>query len=355
MNKTDILEIDTSIKKRFQEDEDKLLEYKTRLEDLNAIRLKKDLPTRLLGSLDSNISTLETKIADIETKETLNYYIADTAVLVEEYLAILKTPIKVSFTGKANTFSKEKAEIENRFFKVASKYMDVDISPSTKKKKQICSFCGGKTFEITDDNIYVCVDCSAEQSTITYSTSYKDASRVNLATKFTYARNIHFRDCVNQYQGKQNSTIEDDVYTKLEELFESFRLLEKGPDKYKNITKEHIMLFLKDLGYTKHYENVNLIHYTITGVKLDDISHLEDQLMDDFDTLVNLYDTMYKNISRKNFINSQYVLYHLLMRHKHPCKKEDFTILKTIDRELFHDEICKTLFETLGWNFSSAF
>lgn len=355
MNKADILEIDTAIKSRFQEDEAKLLEYKARLADLHRIRLKKDLPSRLSSSLNLNISTLETKIADVENKETLNYYMAETATLIEEYLSILKTPIKASFTGKTNTFNKEKAIIENKFFKVASKYIDVEISPSINKKKKLCSFCGGKSFELTDDNIYICADCSAEQSTITYSTSYKDASRVNLATKFTYARNIHFRDCVNQYQGKQNSTIEDDVYIKLEKMFESFRLLEKGPDKYKNITKEHIMLFLKDLGYTKHYENVNLIHYTITGVKLDDISHLEDQLMDDFDTLVNLYDTLYKNISRKNFINSQYVLYHLLMRHKHPCKKEDFTILKTTDRELFHDEICKTLFETLDWNFSSAF
>ena len=58
------------------------------------------------------------------------------------------------------------------------------------------------------------------------------------------------------------------------------------------------------------------------------------------------------NINRKNFINTQYVLYQLLLRHKHSCKKEDFIILKTIDRKYFHDEICKSLFEHLGWNFS---
>ena len=31
--------------------------------------------------------------------------------------------------------------------------------------------------------------------------------------------------------------------------------------------------------------------------------------------------------------------------------KYDFNILKTSDRQTFHDEICKELFKYLGWNF----
>ena len=104
------------------------------------------------------------------------------------------------------------------------------------------------------------------------------------------------------------------------------------------------------MEYTKHYENINLIHYNLTGVKPDNISYLEDKLLDDFDALTELYDKRFKNIDRKNFINTQYVLYQLLMRHKHSCIKEDFTILKTIDRKAFHDDICKILFEEKGWN-----
>ena len=114
-------------------------------------------------------------------------------------------------------------------------------------------------------------------------------------------------------------------------------------------------MFLKELEYNKHYENINLIHYNLTGVKPDDISYLENKLLDDFDSLTELYDKRFKNIDRKNFINTQYVLYQLLSRHKHPCIKEDFTILKTIDRKSFHDDICKVLFEERGWNHSPFF
>ena len=116
------------------------------------------------------------------------------------------------------------------------------------------------------------------------------------------------------------------------------------------------MVFLKDLGYSKHYENINLIYYNITGNKPDDISHLEEKLMHDFDCITKLYDELFvKKISRNNFINTQYVLYQLLKRHKHPCKKEDFSVLKTIDRIAFHDDIVKILFQRLGWNHDSYF
>jgi hypothetical protein len=87
----------------------------------------------------------------------------------------------------------------------------------------------------------------------------------------------------------------------------------------------------------------------ITGVKPVDISHLEEQLLDDFNILTELYSTI-KHIKRKSFINSQHVLYQLLRRHKFPCDKDDFIVLKTTDRKHFHDEITKELFETLGWN-----
>lgn len=123
--------------------------------------------------------------------------------------------------------------------------------------------------------------------------------------------------------------------------------------RFSKITKNHIQLFLKDLDYTKHYENVNLIHYNLTGIKPDDISHIEDALLEDFDRLTEMYDEIYKNkTSRKNFINTQHVLYQLLRKHKHPCKKSDFAVLKTFDRQSFHDEISSHLFACLGWSYT---
>jgi hypothetical protein len=189
-----------------------------------------------------------------------------------------------------------------------------------------------------------------------HNSSYTDIDRVNISSKYTYDRKVHFRDCINQYQGKQNSTIQQKIYDELEVQFRQHYLLHDEEStkelKFRDITKNHILIFLKELGYSKHYENVHLIHYNFTNIKPDDISYLEEQLLDDFDVLTDLYDKRFKYINRKNFINTQYVLFQLLCRHRHSCKKEEFIILKTIDRKFFHDEICKELFEELGWNHS---
>jgi len=45
-------------------------------------------------------------------------------------------------------------------------------------------------------------------------------------------------------------------------------LLQDGNDRHekcRNITKEHIYLFLKETGCSKHYEDIVLIHYMLTG------------------------------------------------------------------------------------------
>ena len=265
--------------------------------------------------------------------------------------------------GRPLRKNKRKKNIIKQYVEIAKQYIYIDIDETEHKNNHefSCSNCLNTTeFDIIDGNIYICLKCAVQQELMAYTSSYKDIDRVNISTKYIYDRKIHFRDCINQYQGKQNSTISPDVYKDLEEQFFRHHLLvgdEKTPTdmKFENITKEHISMFLKELGYFKHYENVNLIHYNLTGVKPDDISHLEDKLLNDFDMLAELYDKRFKDINRKNFINTQYVLYQLLTRYKHKCKKKDFAILKTIDRKSFHDNICKTLFEELGWNYIPYF
>jgi hypothetical protein len=112
-------------------------------------------------------------------------------------------------------------------------------------------------------------------------------------------------------------------------------------------------MFLKELKYSKHYENIHLIHYELTGKEPDNISHLEEILLEEFKMILDAYDQKFKKkINRVNFISTHYVFYQLLKKHKHPCKKEDFIILKNIDRKTFHDEICSEIFEYLGFTFT---
>lgn len=347
----DILEIDAEIKESFIQEKKNLEKYEENLKDLKKT-LKSNFLARARNDLEKNIALLEFKINSIKSLSEYNFYIIKTAPLIEEYKKILKTPIKVSFVGKKTDKNEEKIKIIQEYCQYAQKYRNIPILEKKEVAKKIeCTNCGNtKTFDI-EEEVYICEECGSQKEIQQNSSSYKDSDRINIAVKYTYDRRVHFKDCINQYQGKQNSTIDQKVYDALEDQFKKHGLLCDPPEKFKNITKDHISIFLKDLGYTKHYENINLIHYNLTGIKPDDISHLEDALLNDFDLLTETYDRIFKNkIERTNFINTQNLLYQLLRRHKHPCKREDFVLLKTIDRQNFHDEVSGILFQELGWS-----
>ena len=369
-NDIDILDIDAKIRLNFKDEESKLIVYKERLCDIRISLELKNIRQRVINTLLETERSLSEHINDIENNINFNFYVTEVSFLLEKYREILIRPIKMTVMGKAVKNNKEKSKIVSEYMEIAKKYVEIEIISKVKSSdklvdkdfdKIVCDNCGNKKdFDAVDSNVYICSHCSAQQVILKNISSYRDIDRVNISSKYLYDRKIHFRDSINQYQGKQNSTIETQVYENLEKQFDLHHLLigDKNTNKkerFKNITKEHINMFLKELDYTKHYENVNLIHYNMTGVKPDDIGYLEDKLMDDFDTLIALYDKIFKNINRKNFINTQYILHQLLIRHKHPCKKDDFTILKTIDRKTFHDEIFQRLASELGWNFTASF
>jgi len=356
MSEIDILYIDNKILQNFKDEKEKLSEYKNKLEDIQCCLKIDNLRSNLTETLIKSEKTLSEYIIDLETNHSKNFYIIETTDLIEKYKEILNKPVKMSFMGKSNKTNKEKTAIINSYVEISNKYVDIKINIE-KKDKNVCKNCNNKDFDIEDGNIYICSNCSAQQFILKNVSSYKDIDRINISSKYLYDRRIHFRDCINQYQGKQNSTVHQKVYDDLEKEFELHHLISDDKNipkkvRFKIITKEHINIFLKDLGYSKHYENTNLIHYNLTGIKPDDISHLEDKLLEDFDILTDMYDKMYKNIDRKNFINTQFLLYALLVKHKHPCKKEDFSILKTVDRLNFHNDITNQLFQAIGWTYS---
>ena len=354
----DIIYIDNKILSNFKKEKDNIENYKDKLKDVKYSLTLNNLRPNIKDILTRTHNDLEEYIDDLENDKSLNFYIIDSVDLLEKYKDILNKPVKINFLGKVTKNNKDKKHIIDKYIEIASKYVDIEINNNEKKDKISCKHCNNKEFDIEDGNICICVNCSAQEYIIKNISSYKDIDRINVSSKYMYDRKIHFRDQINQYQGKQNSTVSQKVYDDLEKQFELHHLLvgDKNTskiEKFKNITKEHIAIFLKELGYSKHYENINLIHYNITGIKPDDIGYLEDKLLEDFDILTEVYDKTFKHIDRKNFINTQFCLYQLLIKHKHPCKKEDFSILKTIDRLNFHNEVCAKLFEMCNWTFTN--
>ena len=371
-NEVDIIELHKQMIKMFVDEENKIDTYR---KDLNTLSQFIIQPRHLHSArimLETSKRKLEKKIEDIVSCKSKNFYIMETAEIIEEYEKILRKPLKVSFTGVVSVDKDTvilKRQLVKKFLSISKNY-DLNIIHNVKldKKDDQCENC--KNSDLYELNGFrVCIICGHEIQIPASSSSYKDVERVNIGSKYTYDKRIHFRDCINQYQGKQNSTIHDKVYEDLENQFYQHGLLVKSNDKhvkFSKITKKHILLFLKESGHSKHYEDSVLIHFNLTGIKPPDISHLESKIILDFDKLVETYEKTIKGkhiISgtvididdRKNFINNQYVLYQLLKKYKYNCDITEFNILKTLERQKFHDLICELLFKELGWNFTSVF
>lgn len=353
----DILKIDEKIRSEIL-DEEKAKEY---------LQIKKKLQDEISTNtlLPDYVSILNCELEKInkllsEQENIMGFYIADTIDIIEKYKIFLKIPKQLNFMGKViNDDTDEQASLIKKFTEIASKYTFVETN--NKEDGLTCSNCSNQIIkENNEEQTYICKSCFVEQNIQNLSISYNDTSRVNISSRYLYDRKTHFRESIMQYQGKQSVIIPENLYKLLDKKFKFHNLLVGNETtqreiRYSKITKKTILVFLKELGYSKHYENINLIFSEITGNKLNDISHIIPQILNDFDVLVEQYDKTYADINRKNFINTQYVLFQLLSKHGYPCEKEDFTNIKTIDRKFFHDDIMKTLFEQLGWNYISIF
>ncbi len=361
-----ILDINKKILETFDNEYNKLDYYKDQLklieDTLNKKNENKIENYSIIINLQNIHDRLVKKIDNINSEKQKKFYIMETVELIDKYKKIIEKPLVVSFMSNKNVNNKEKQEIIKHFLEKANKYNIIEYQ----KQKELhdtdkkCEICNTDNF-IDLDGFNVCVNCGNEIEIPASLSSYKDSDRVNVGSKYTYDKRSHFRDCINQFQGKQNSSVSDEVYKDLEREFKAHGLLidsDKKHTKFKNITKDHILLFLKETGHSKNYEDAILIHYNLTGVKPPDISHLEKNITDDFNEMVKVYERKFKydkNNSRKNFINNQYVLYQLLVKYNYKCNPNDLNLLKTIERKNFHDDICCKIFKELGWNFKSLF
>ncbi len=372
MDQIDILSIDESIRKFYKTGEDNIPLYQSKLDSISKMINSNSITLSTTQILTLEKNALETLIEELTSKTIFCFYERDTCDILQNYKTLLSKPIKMSFMTKTVHNNTEKIEYISRYIKIVKEHYDSFgfsflekiCPPQVDTKRKTCHSCNlPVNCDVIDGRTSICVHCGLEEELFGSASSYKDANRVNVTSKYTYERKIHFKDCMNQYQGKQNATIPDKCYSDIIHQLAIHGLL-IGNDttpkevRFAKVQKSHIYMFLKETNWAKHYEDVNLIFHNITGKKLDDISHLEAKLLDDFDELSSAYDRKFKQINkidRKSFINTQYVLFQLLRRHKHPCKEEDFNMLKTLDRKSFLDDICSQLFEELSWNFTPIF
>ena len=146
--------------------------------------------------------------------------------------------------------------------------------------------------------------------------------------KDSYSRLEHFEDCIKVYQGKNKLKMSDEDIKQIEDYFEeNYRENEV-------ITRSDLEKVCKVLGKKSIKGNENALLMRINPSVLDDISHLEEDIINDFKSFSKEYDVLARDRSfGKKFIYSQLVLLHLLRRKGHDYKSKNFTMIKNKNNE----------------------
>ncbi len=352
----DILQLDNKIKKIIIDETKKVNQHKNRLNEINETLKTKNLLYRKKKELEKEKFTLEKKIIDLETNNMFAEYICVSSQIINEYTNLLSIPVNVSFFSKKgkkedNNENNKKEDLLDKFLLIAKKYIPIKTYKKEVKKKLTCE-CGNNSVFTHTENIVTCDMCGIEKNIYTIQTNFKDIDRVNLSQKYKYNKKVHFRDTVNQYQGKQNKRIDQKIYIDCDEWFLKHNLLfinnSSYHEQHTKITKEHINMALSETGHANHYEDVNLLHNYFTGVACPNISHIENELFEDFDKVVEAYESL-ESCSRINFLNNQYILYQLLRHRNIRVKESDFEIIKTKSRRAEHDHYWSLICAKLEW------
>ena len=349
----DILQLDEKIKKFISSETKKIEAYRERVNELTT--LIDNVTYREKKKLQEEKKELENKIEDIKYNNTFAEYICLSQDIINEYMKVLEVPVNISFFGKKNIKpdSSKKEVLLERFLDIAKKYIPIKTYKKEVVKKQICD-CGNTTDFNYTDNTITCDVCSIVQTIGSDQTNFKDIDRVNFSQKYKYNRKIYFRDTVNRYEGKQNKKISQEVEDDLECWFEKHNLININEDNYhkrhKKISKEHLHMALSETGHNLHYEDINLLHNRFTGIPCPDISHVRNELFEDFEKVIEVYEKI--DTGRLNSLNGQYILYQLLRGRKVKVNINDFGMLKTRDKLLEYDEIYEKICVKLEKSFN---
>jgi ribosomal protein L37AE/L43A len=322
---------------------------------------------------------IEENSIDFDKEQFINLF----KPYIDQYKNVLNTPIKTNFMKNNNSSSTSQTfishsisnkklsldDLENEFISLLRDHLGANdfvfkILNKTKKTNQnsdeyyACELCNSRNFMTISDNTKICENCGLQINVYMYTVEnvgFSQLQHINLNQKYKYEKSCHFKDTINQFQTIQNKFIPDKVFKDLDDMIEKYGLKNKQgktiQEIYSKVNKQHIRKFLNETGNNKYYEDLQLFFCKITGNKPPDISHLEKNLFEDFNKLVDAFLQISCNTNRKNFLNSQYVLKQLLRRYNYHVKDDDLCMLKTPARIREHDEIYEKCCEILNWNY----
>ena len=350
--------LDIKHKEKLKEfdNQDKLLKKKERLHKKSMIELEKlekiksiNLTPEIINkksNLKNDIENLDFEIKELDNRnQELNYYNDTLNILLEYYNPnkINNNIIKIN-----DIFFSKKKEIVDDFndkSKLYEKYMKLTHNINIKKNKpmyniKICCKCKiEKTIHVNDGYI-ICTSCGDSEPILLESDKpvFKDTI-VDVKT-CAYKRVNHLSEILNQFQAKETTDIEDDIYEQIKEELKIQRIYD-----YKELNYNLIKKVLKKLRLNKYYEHINHIINNLNGLPSPSMKREEEENIKKMFKDIQEPFKKFRPKKRKNFLNYNYIIHKICELYEYDDFLPYFPLLKSRinleEQDIVWQKICQ--------------
>lgn len=230
--------------------------------------------------------------------------------------------------------------------------LNINYSSYNDSSNNYCKNCKNNNFEIDSKNgIIICTICGiCETYFDNNNINYSDTTHIETVSQpFSYQRKNHFKEWLNQLQGKEVTIIPESVINLV--LLEIKKERITDIDK---ITSAKIKQYLKKLKLNKYYEHIpNLISKITNKPPLIINEEFENVLLDLFDKIQEPF-IKHCPKTRKNFLSYSYTLHkfcQLLGKNEYLIY---FPLLKSREKLFEQEKIWKNICSDLNWKFMSS-
>ena len=246
---------------------------------------------------------------------------------------------------KLKHFYQNKKDIMHKYFKIVND----EYVPNDKvdySVLDICVTCNESRIFDSIHGVLICPKCGCEEKILIDSDtpSYKEPPRE--ITYFAYKKINHANEFLSQFQAKESTDIDNDIFEKIVEELKKEAYLD-----IKNITSHKVREILKKLELTKYYEHCHYITNRLTGKPAPSLnSELEEKLRNMFKEVQGPWMNYCPN-ERANFFSYPYIFYKFFQL----LDKDEYLpycrLLKSREKLQEHDEVWKKICKHLKWQF----
>ena len=316
------------------------------LEKLEKIKTK-DLTIDIVNkksNLKNDIENLDIEIKELDNRnQELNYYNNTLNILLEYY-----DPNKINnnIIEINDIFSKKKqVDNSNDKSKLYEKYMKLTHNININKNKpiyniKICNKCKIEKTVHVNDGYIICTSCGDSEPILLESDKpiFKDTI-VDVKTGI-YKRSNHLAEILNQFQAKETTEIDEDIYNQIKEELKIQRIYD-----YKELNYNLIKQVLKKLRLNRYYEHIYHIINNLNGLPSPSMKREEEENIKKIFKEIQEPFKKFKPKKRKNLLNYNYIIHKICELYEYDQFLPCFPLLKSRvnleEQDIVWQKICQ--------------